>query len=76
MLLLDFIGFFRHFWVRVPSCTLVKFAETLINTAFPFFFASANLKTAYQSSAMKAHIQTRRLSILAPEISLCYDIFG
>ena len=35
--LLDFMGFFRRFRVRVPSRALVNEAEMLINTAFPRF---------------------------------------
>ncbi len=42
--------------VRVPSRALVKSAETLINTAFPFFFVSANLKTVYKAFVMRLYV--------------------
>ena len=42
--------------VRVPSRALFNEAETLSNTAFPFFFVSANLKTVYKAFDMRLYV--------------------
>ncbi len=60
--------------VRVPSRALLNEAETLMNTAFPFFFVPANLKTVYEACDVEADSGSKARGYISQKVIMQGEI--